>query len=259
MKDNHSHIVVLLDKSGSMKAVRDDTIGGFNTFLEEQKKVPGTATLTLVQFSDKCHTTYMDVSLAHVAPLTRENYKVSGWTSLNDALAKTIDEVGQKLMATPEKERPSKVTVLVITDGAENTSVEFGGFMGLVKVKEKIKHQTEKYNWSFVFLGANVDAFSTASNYGILPNYTINYTSNSVGSANVFKTASRGLVAERMTGGKMKNGFFENEVNMIQVNDVCLDTADISSTIQKYTGATTAADNIGKTSIITVTTTSATK
>jgi len=237
MKKNFTHIVALLDKSGSMKTVENDTVGGFNTFIEEQKKVPGEATITLVQFNDKCETTYTDVPLAHVAPLTVETYKPSGWTALNDALAKTINDVGSKLSAKPEHERPSKIIVLVMTDGEENSSKEFNGSDGLKKLSGMVTHQTDKYSWEFVFVGANIDAFATAHAYGIQSGHTINYTSNAIGQQNVFKRLSKGMAATRTSayfGAAAPASFFENDLDLKSVNDVTLDTSDITATIEKY-------------------------
>jgi len=236
-KPHFTHIVALLDKSGSMMSVQNDTIGGFNTFIEEQKKVPGEATITLVQFSDKCETTYSDVPLAHVAPLTALTYRPSGWTALNDALAKTVHDVGVKLAAKPENERPSKVIFLVMTDGEENRSVEFSGAHGLKKLSNMVTHQKDKYSWEFVFIGANIDAFATAANYGIGANNTINYVADSFGQQNAFKSISKGLAAVRTSayiGAAAPLSFFENDINRNIVSNDSLDLSDISATINKY-------------------------
>lgn len=236
-KPHFTHIVALLDKSGSMGKVRNDTIGGFNTFVEEQKKVPGEATLTLVQFSDKCETTFSDVPLAHVAPLNTDTYKIGGSTALNDALAKTVNDVGIKLAAKPENERPSKVVVLVMTDGEENKSILFHGAEGLRKLNGMVTHQKEAYSWEFVFVGANIDSFSTANHYGIGAGQTINYTSDSFGQQNVFKSLSRGMAAQRtaaFVGAAAPLNFFENERSRDIVSNASLDTLDINATINKY-------------------------
>lgn len=241
MKQNFTHIAALLDRSGSMAVVQADTIGGFNTFLEEQKKVPGEATITLAQFSDKYEVTYMDVPLEHVAKLTPETYRPSGWTSLNDALARLINELGTKLASKPEHERPSKVIVLIMTDGQENTSKEFAGFEGLRKLNQMVTHQRDKYSWEFVFMGANIDSFATAQNYGFAKTATINYCSDSIGTYNAFKSASRGVVATRFaaaSGGTL-DAFFENERNRDVVSNTTLDTMDIGATIAKYSNANT--------------------
>lgn len=241
MKDNSTHIVAILDRSGSMQTIQADTIGGFNTFIEEQKRVPGEATLTLVQFNDTCETTYLDVPLAHVAHLTTETYKPSGWTALNDAFAKTIDEVGARLAAKPEHERPSKVVVLVMTDGAENKSVKFAGVEGRKKLATMISHQKDKYSWSFTFVGANIDAFATGALYSIDTTNIINYVSSPVGAANAFKSVSRGMAATRTAGtyGMSIDSFFENERNKETISDTKLDTLSIDDVIAKYTPAVT--------------------
>ena len=236
MKQNYTHIAVLLDRSGSMQKVHKDVIGGFNTFIKEQKSVPGEATITLAQFSDHYEPTYSDVPLAHVAELTSETYRPSGWTALNDALARLVNETGSRLASKPEHERPSKVIVLVITDGEENSSKEFSGFEGFRRLKDMVEHQSGKYSWQFSFLGANLDSFSVAKSYGIPISAAINYSSNSIGTYNAFKVASRGVAADRLVsanGGTM-GAFFENESNRTVVSDAVKDTSDIGETIKKY-------------------------
>jgi hypothetical protein len=237
-KPNFSKIIALLDRSGSMGKVAADTIGGFNTFVEEQKKVPGEATLTLIQFNDSCETIYADVPLAHVAPLTAETYKPSGWTALNDALGKTITETGNSLAAKSEAERPSRVVVLIMTDGEENKSTTFVGPHGLTKLSSMVNHQKEKYTWEFVFIGANINAFSAANNYGIDRGHAINYSQERFGQKNAFKSLSRGLAASRITsaaGAAPLPNFFDHEKNKTMVMHDTLDTLDITETIKKYT------------------------
>ncbi len=236
-KPNYTHIAVLLDRSGSMQSVQTDTIGGYNQFLAEQKLVPGDATVTLAQFNDKYEVTYADVPLTSVADLTQETYSPNGWTSLNDALAKLITDLGTKLATKPEYERPSKVVVVIMTDGHENTSKEFGGAYGLKKVNDMLTHQKIKYNWEFVFMGANIDAFSTAQSYGISSHASINYASTGIGTSNAFKSMSRGMTASRITAslGRTLGSFFENETNTNAVDSASLDTTSIAETIAKYT------------------------
>lgn len=235
-----THIVAILDKSGSMKSVWEDTIGGYNTFLEEQKKVPGKKTITLVQFSSGCETTYSDIPLEHVANLTKETYCPSGWTALNDSIAKTINNVGYKMAGLPENERPSKIIVLIMTDGQENWSKEFSGQLGLKRVGEMVKHQQEKYSWSFVFVGSNIDSFSTASGYGIHSTHAINYVSTPAGTYNAFKSMSRGVAASILSAdnGTSMESFFDMERNKKSISDDVIDTADIKDIIAKYTDVT---------------------
>ena len=235
-KPNYTHIEVLLDRSGSMKRVENDTIGGFNTFVEEQKRVPGEATITLRQFSDTCETTYADVPLAHVAALTNQTYRPSGWTALNDALAATIEEVGAKLSAKPEAERPSRVVVLIMTDGEENRSKKFIGPEGLTKLSHMVSHQKDKYAWEFVFIGANINSFATANTYGIDRGHAINYSQEAFGTSNAFKSLSRGMATSRMkssVGAAPSLNFFENERSKEFIAYDQADTLDIGATIDK--------------------------
>jgi hypothetical protein len=236
MKQHYTHIAALIDKSGSMGPIQLDTIGGFNTFIDEQKKLPGEVSITLAQFNDKYELTYADVPLTKVAHLTTETYRPAGWTSLNDSLAKLINDTGAILAAKPEHERPSKVIIVVMTDGQENTSKEYVGQAGLKTLSDMVKHQTEKYSWQTIFLGANIDAFATAAIYGIGASNTINYTSSSTGISNAFKSVSRGVMASRASAmyGATMDSFFENERDATAVGSLHLDTSDVSSVIAKY-------------------------
>lgn len=232
MKDNLTHIVTLLDCSGSMAKVQNDTIGGFNNFIEEQKKVPGEATMTLVQFSNSHNVTFSDLALDKITPLTTDTYKCYGWTKLNDSLAYVINETGAKLAAKPESERPSKVIILIMTDGEENKSDNFIGLSGLQRLKDLVIHQKTKYSWVFSFMGANIDSFEVANRYSIDNGFAINYSQNSFGQSNAFKSLSRGVAASRMKAVKI---FFENELNLSNVASDKLDISDIEDTINKYT------------------------
>ena len=230
----YTHIIAILDKSGSMAPIIDDTIGGFNTFLEEQKSIKEDATLTLVQFNDKCETIYSDVPLKHAAPLTRETFVPKGWTSLNDALATVINQVGLKLASKPEHERPSKVMFLILTDGAENTSKEFGGEHGLAKLSGMIKHQSEKYSWNFTFLGANLDSQKVAIKYNISAANSINFSSDGIGTRNAFKSMSRGMATARLSDLNSKS-YFIGEINKTKIDNTILDNSDIQTHIDKLT------------------------
>ncbi len=195
-KPNFTEIIVVLDRSGSMEMVRKDTIGGFNAFVEEQKKTTGEAKLTLVQFDDQYLVVYGGLPIQDVPKLTSETFVPRGMTALLDAVGKTINIVGDRLANTAEDQRPSLVLFVIITDGHENASKEFK----LTQIKEKIKHQTEKYNWEFVFLGADQDAFQ-AEAMGVCAGNTFNYTSDAtIGtyaafSATVSDVRSRGITA----------------------------------------------------------------
>lgn len=170
-KANYTDIHVILDRSGSMKVIAQDTIGGFNTFVEEQQKLDvGTCTLSLHQFDDIYQTDYLCKNIKNVDLLTESTF-VRGWTALNDAIGRTIVEMGNRYRNMEEYERPSKVIVLIMTDGQENASEKYAD--GSL-IRDMIKEQTSKYNWEFVYIGANQDAIGTAHNYGIAASNALN-------------------------------------------------------------------------------------
>jgi hypothetical protein len=163
MKEGLSAIICIIDRSGSMELIKTDAIGGFNAFLEEQKKLPGEATLTYVQFNHEFEVILENKPLQEVEPITENEYQPAGMTALLDAVGKTIDAAGKRLAAMPEKQRPENVIVAILTDGHENASKTYS----LSDVKERITHQKENYAWEFIFLGANQDAFDEAAKIGI--------------------------------------------------------------------------------------------
>jgi uncharacterized protein YegL len=163
MKSNLTEIICVVDKSGSMSPRTADVIGGFNQFLEDQKKVAGEALITLTLFDTSYTVVHNGKALGTVPPLNNNTYIAGGMTALLDAIGKTIDEVGARLHKTPESDRPEKVIFLIITDGEENSSKEYR----LEQIKEKIKIQQESFKWAFVYLGANQDAFLGATTLNI--------------------------------------------------------------------------------------------
>ncbi|MFA6654109.1 MAG: vWA domain-containing protein, partial [Candidatus Delongbacteria bacterium] len=154
-KKDHTQLICVLDRSGSMESVADDAIGGFNTFIEEQKKQPGTMSVTLVLFDHEYLVPFKNKDIMKVEPLNRKSYVPRGVTALLDAVGRTVNEAGSELSKKKEKDRPEKVIVCILTDGLENASKEFK----IEQIKKLIEHQKEKYSWDFVFLAANQDAF----------------------------------------------------------------------------------------------------
>jgi len=196
MKKDFTEIVCILDRSGSMGTVRNDAIHGFNTFLADQKKVPGTAKLTIVMFDDQYEVPVNGCDIQHVEALNEKTYVPRGMTALHDAMGKAIDDLGARLAKTPEHERPERVIIVTLTDGQENHSKEFTGSM----VKEKIEHQTNKYNWTFMFLAAGQDAILTASNLGIAKGFTANYVNDSRGLNFAYSAVSSAVGSFRKCG-----------------------------------------------------------
>lgn len=172
MKKGLTEMVLVLDKSGSMRSTRTDVIGGLNTLIEEQKKVPGEATFTLVQFDTKVETKILNKNIKEVGEFTQNDYIPDGMTALLEASIKTIDEVGSRLNSLSEDEKPEQVIFAIMTDGEENSS---GAEYTKAVLADKIKHQTDVYKWKFLFLGANIDTFGEAKSLGIAKANTMNY------------------------------------------------------------------------------------
>lgn len=182
MKDHLTEIVFILDRSGSMMNLTADTIGGYNSMIEKQKQEPGEAKITTVLFDDNYDVLYDAVDIQNVEPMTNAQYYARGCTALLDAIGKTINSVGARLNNTPEEERPSKVIVVITTDGYENSSHEFTRS----KIKEMIEHQTTKYSWQFMFLGADIDAVVEAESIGISGDWAVKTSATDVGTRSVY-------------------------------------------------------------------------
>jgi uncharacterized protein YegL len=176
MNRNVTEIIFLLDRSGSMAGLESDTIGGFNAFIEKQCKLEGETLLTTVLFDDKYEILWNGIHANNIK-ITENDYFVRGTTALLDAVGRTILDVGYRLSKTSEEQRPDKVIFVITTDGMENASSEFT----YRKVQELIRHQQEKYNWEFIFMGANIDAAKEAESIGIAKENAYNFESSAVG------------------------------------------------------------------------------
>jgi len=176
MNNNLTEIIFLIDRSGSMGGLESDTIGGFNAFIDKQKQVTGKTVVTTVLFDDKYEVLWNGISAEKVM-LTEQEYFVKGTTALLDAIGKTILDVVRRISKSCIEEQPGKVIFVITTDGMENSSKEFT----YKKVKELIKHQMEKYNWEFIFLGANIDAEKEADSLGIYSDNAYNFNASTEG------------------------------------------------------------------------------
>jgi len=205
VKDNATDISVVLDRSGSMSVVKPDTIGGFNTFLKDQKAAPGEARLTLAQFDTEYEIVHDGKPIGDVPDLNDSTFVPRGNTALLDAIGRTINATGKRLSDMPEADRPAKVVFVIITDGQENSSREFT----VGKVNEMISHQRNVYGWQFIFLGANQDAIATAAAYGIAKGSSLTYAANSVGTQALFASASSNVRTFR--AGTNANASFTDE------------------------------------------------
>lgn len=190
-----------------MSVVRDDTIGGFNTFLKEQQAQPSDANLTLVQFDDQYEVVHSGVPIKDVPELDTHTFVPRGWTALLDAIGRSINDTGARIAAMEVWQRPSKVIFVIVTDGAENQSKEFSHD----KIKDMIKLQTETYNWDFVFLGANQDAIAVGGSMGLLCGNSMTYSSNAIGTQNVFSSVATKMSNYRGGDANLKSKFFDDE------------------------------------------------
>jgi len=188
---NLTEIVVIVDRSGSMRVIQHDAQGGLNTFIDEQKKLPGEATLTLVQFDTEYEMLCENKPIRDAQPYV---LLPRGATALLDAMGITITKVGERLRKTPEAQRPGKVLVAVITDGEENSSHEFTR----EGVFERIKHQREVYKWEFVFIAANQDAIQAGASYGITN--AMNFAPTGIGVNCAYMNLSHSAAQYRSTG-----------------------------------------------------------
>lgn len=168
MRQDFTDITVVMDCSGSMASCRSDAEGGLNSYIEQQKKVPGKALFSLVQFDTKYEFKYKGTPLQEVGHCT---LNPGGMTALLDAVGRAITETGDRLRQMPESERPGLVVFMIITDGQENASREYTRH----QIRQMIEHQQSKYNWQFSYLGANQDAFAEAASYGINLDAVANY------------------------------------------------------------------------------------
>jgi Mg-chelatase subunit ChlD len=180
MKD-YTHICIVLDASGSMAAIEDDTKGSFNSFIQTQREAEGKTVFDLYQFSDKVKRIVEHVDLATFSDDLMAKYHCSGCTALNDAVCTAIDTLGREFAAMKEEERPEHVVFVIITDGMENASQEFTS----EDVKKRIKEQTDTYKWNFQYLAANQDAFASGASLGISKDFCVNFSADSKGISSV--------------------------------------------------------------------------
>lgn len=193
MNHNKTEIIFLLDRSGSMAGLESDTIGGFNAFIEKQCKLAGETFLTTVLFDDQYEILWNGIP-GNQTKLTEDEYFVRGTTALLDAVGKTILDVGYRLTRTKENQRPGKVIFVITTDGMENASSEFT----YRKIQEMIKHQQEKYNWEFIFMGANIDSVKEAENFGIMKGNAYHFETSEVGVETMYNVICEAVSEKRL-------------------------------------------------------------
>ena len=177
MRKNLTELVFILDRSGSMSGLEDDTIGGFNAMLDKQKQAEGEALVSTVLFDHESMVIHDRVDIQKIEPLTQEDYYVRGCTALLDAVGGAIHHIGNVHKYARKEDVPEKTLFIITTDGMENASKRYD----YRKVKEMIERQKDKYSWEFLFLGANIDAAREAARFGIGSDKAVTYCSDSVG------------------------------------------------------------------------------
>ena len=193
MNNNLTEIVFILDRSGSMAGLEDDTIGGFNAMVEKQKKEQGEAVLSAILFSDGSRVLYDRVDIRKVEPMTDRQYQVSGCTALLDAIGGAVHHIANVHKYAREEDRPGKTIFVITTDGMENASRAYS----YDEVQRMVKHEQEKYGWEFLFLGANMDAISAARSFGIRADRAVRYRCDGAGTALNYSVVSETVARVR--------------------------------------------------------------
>lgn len=186
MKNGITELVFILDRSGSMSGLESDTIGGFNSLIEKQRREQGTCYVSTVLFDNTTDVIHDRVKLEDIRPMTREDYTVRGCTALMDAIGGAIHHIGNIHKYARPEDVPEHTIFVITTDGMENASRRYDSST----VKEMITRQKQRYGWEFLFLGANIDAVETARCFGIGADRAVNYRADRRGTRVIYDTVS---------------------------------------------------------------------
>ena len=192
-------LVFILDKSGSMSGLESDTIGGFNSMIERQKKESGEAYVSTILFNDESKVIHDRVPIKDVPKMVTEEYYVGGCTALLDAVGGAIRHIGNIHKYAREEDVPEKTLFVITTDGMENASRRYS----YKEVKRLITNQREKYGWEFIFLGANIDAEEEGEKFGIDREMAVNYHSDEKGTELNYKVLNEAISYVRRNQGRM--------------------------------------------------------
>lgn len=185
-KNNITELVFILDRSGSMSGLEADTIGGFNSMIEKQKKQDGECFVSTILFDNFSEVIHDRVKLENVAPMTEQDYSVRGCTALLDAVGSAIHHIANIHKYARPEDVPEHTMFVITTDGMENASHRYDA----ARVKRMIEHEKEKYGWEFLFLAANIDAVGTAASFGIGADRAVNYRADKQGTRVVYDAVS---------------------------------------------------------------------
>lgn len=200
MKKNLTEVVFILDRSGSMGGLEADTIGGYNSMMEKQKKEEGEAVISTILFDDKVEVLHDRKNIGDVPQMTDKEYYVRGCTALLDAVGGAIHHISKTQKELPDEERPDKTLFIITTDGLENSSKKYD----YEKVKKMVEKKKKKNNWEFIFLGANIDAVEVAGRFGVAKNRAVRYQCDSAGTALNFEILGKMVSKARKCSSAME-------------------------------------------------------
>lgn len=198
-----TELVFILDRSGSMSGLEKDTIGGFNSMLEKQRKEPGDAVISTVLFDNEMTVVHDRVPIDKVRPMTEEDYFVRGCTALLDAVGGAIHHIGNVHKYARKENVPEKTLFIITTDGMENASCKYS----YSRVKKMIQREKEKYGWEFLFLGANIDAAAEAERFGIGADMAANYHCDSSGTGLNYEVLNEAISSVRCGSAPLDAGW----------------------------------------------------
>lgn len=200
MKKGLTELVFILDRSGSMAGLEDDTIGGFNALIEKQRKEPGEALVSTILFDNVLEVIHDRVDVQKVPALNRETYYVRGCTAMLDAVGSAIHHIGNIHKYAREEDVPEKTLFVITTDGMENASRQYT----YEQVREMITRQKERCGWEFLFLGANIDAAREAARFGIDEDRSANYHADGKGTEVLFESVSDAVCHLRRSSASLR-------------------------------------------------------
>ena len=189
MKNNITELVFILDRSGSMHGLEKDTVGGFNSLIEKQKKENGECYVSTVLFNDRSDVLHDRVKLSEIEKMTEKDYFTGGCTALLDAVGGAIHHIGNIHKYARPEDVPEHTVFVIITDGMENASRRYTAEM----IKRMIERQKTKYGWEFLFIGANIDAAQTAASYGIDRDRAVDYNADAKGTEILYDTVAEAV------------------------------------------------------------------
>ena len=207
MKKGLTELVMILDRSGSMCGLEDDTIGGFNSMIEKQKKEDGEVYVSTVLFDDQIDVIYDRVDISKIEPMTDKQYYVRGCTALLDAVGEAIHHIGNIHKYARDEDIPEKTIFVITTDGMENSSRRYT----YDDVRRMIERQKEQYHWEFIFLGANIDAAAEAAKFGISASRAARYEPDCEGTALNYEVVSETVAQMRMCDTMEMDAIFEEK------------------------------------------------